>query len=105
MSVLASGECTICEMLYENEEYSLGNITELSLNEIWNSPKALSLFSPEQNETSTNSPCHTCKAFDECKKKIDKRICYVDIAKTNKGITKDLPDPRCPLSNPINVIL
>ena len=105
MSVLASGECTICEMLYENEEYSLGNIKELSLNEIWNSPKALSLFSPEQNETSTSSPCHTCEVFDECKKKLDKRICYVDIAKTNEGITKDLPDPRCPLSKPINVIL
>ena len=29
----------------------------------------------------------------------------VDIAKTNEGITKDLPDPRCPLSKPINVIL
>ena len=38
-------------------------------------------------------------------KKLDKRICYVDIAKTNEGITKDLPDPRCPLSKPINVIL
>ena len=66
-------EMGVNRYLYENEEYSLGNITELSLNEIWNSPKALSLFSPEQNETSTNSPCHTCKAFDECKKKIDKR--------------------------------
>lgn len=105
MSVLASGECTICEMLYENEEYTIGNIREQTLFDIWNSPKALSLFSPNQNETPIDSPCHTCKVFDNCKKKIAKRICYVDIAKTNSGLTKNLPDPRCPLSKPINVIL
>ncbi|MBQ8220273.1 MAG: radical SAM protein [Bacteroidaceae bacterium] len=105
MSVLASGECTICEMLYENEEYTIGNIKDQSLFDIWNSPKALSLFTPNQNEISTVSPCHTCKVFDECKKNIAKRVCYADIAKTNGGATKDLPDPRCPLSRPINVIL
>ena len=105
MSVLASGECSICEMLYENEEYTIGNIKEQSLFDVWNSPKALSLFSPNQNDTSANSPCHICKVFDECKKKLAKRVCYVDIAKTNSGLTKDLPDPRCPLSKQINVIL
>lgn len=105
ISVLASGECTICEMLYDNEEYLIGNIRENSLREIWNSKKAISLYTPNQDETSTNSPCHTCNVFDDCKKKLAKKICYVDIAKTNVGTTKDLPDPRCPLSKPINVIL
>lgn len=69
MSVLASGECTICEMLYENKEYIIGNIKEQSLFDIWNSPKALSLFSPDQNKTSVDSPCHTCMVFEECKRK------------------------------------
>ena len=105
MSILASGECTICEMLYDNKEYLIGDIKENSLHEIWNSNKAISLYAPNQDETSPNSPCHTCNIFDDCKKKLAKKICYVDIAKTNEGTTKDLPDPRCPLAKPINVIL
>lgn len=105
MSILASGECSICEMLYDNKEYLIGNIREQNLYEIWNSDKAISLYAPNQNNTSPDSPCHSCNVFDYCKKKLAKRICYVDIAKMNQVPSVDLPDPRCPMSNKINVIL
>lgn len=105
MSVLASGECTICEMLYDNEEYLIGNIRNQSLYEIWNSQKALDLYSPLQRQISEKSPCHQCSVFDKCRKNISKRVCYVDIAKINKQNSFDFPDPRCPMAKDVDVVL
>lgn len=105
MSVLATGDCTVCEMLYDNKEYLLGNIREKSLHDIWNSPKALAMFSPEQEDTPKDSPCHGCGVFNKCRKQLAKRVCYVDIAKINQGDSFGLPDPRCPMAKNVDVIL
>lgn len=105
MSVLASGECTICEMLYDNKEYLIGNIRNQSLSEIWNSSKALALYAPIQENISMKSPCHSCSVFTKCKKSIAKRVCYVDIAKVHENNSFDFPDPRCPMAEKVNVIL
>lgn len=105
MSILASGECTICEMLYDNKNFSLGNIRKQRLLDIWNGSKALKLYSPKQSEMSDRSPCHNCTVFDKCKSSIAKRVCYVDIAKVNKDNAFSMPDPRCPMAENVNVIL
>ena len=94
MSILPSGDCTICEMLYDNKDFVLGNILEMGIEDIWNSNKALELYSPSREYTSTESACSLCKVFDKCKKGMTKRICYVDIMKVNKK--RDMPDPKCP---------
>lgn len=103
ISILANGLCSICEMLYEHDEYILGNVLTDSIFNIWNSNKALNLYSPKQEEIVNDSPCKECSVFENCKTKFGKRICYLDIAKM-KG-EKDDPDPRCPTAKKCNIIL
>ncbi|OWP28595.1 hypothetical protein CBG57_09240 [Prevotella nigrescens] len=96
MSILPSGDCTICEMLYYNKHFILGNIKEMNIEDIWNSKKALSLYSPSKEEIVVESTCSSCSMFDKCRKNLAKKICYVDIMKVHKH--PDLPDPKCPQS-------
>jgi radical SAM protein with 4Fe4S-binding SPASM domain len=96
LSILANGTCSVCEMLYEQPEYVLGNINTHSVYEIWNSAKALKLYSPEQDSMADDSSCKGCKAFAQCRLPFGKRICFLDIQKSGK--TYDYPDPRCPLA-------
>ena len=102
LSILANGDCSVCEMLYDDEEFLLGNIHSNSIEEIWNSPKALSLYSLKQENVCKGSPCKTCNVFEECRNKHGKKICYLDITKTGKKL--DYPDPRCPKSDDYNII-
>lgn len=105
MSILASGQCTVCEMLYENPEYTIGDISSESLFDIWNGKKALSLYSISQKAISNETPCSNCSVFDVCRNKLAKRVCYVDIAKMNQFPSKGMPDPRCPKAKDTNVVL
>lgn len=103
MSILPSGECTVCEMLYYNKHFIIGNIKEKSIEEIWNSSRALSLYSPSKEDIVKDSACSSCLVFDECKKNIAKRVCYVDVMKVHKN--PDYPDPKCPQSKACHYIL
>ena len=96
MSILPSGDCTICEMLYYNKHFIIGNIKEMNIEDIWNSKKALSLYSPSKEEIVVESTCSSCSMFDKCRKNLAKKICYVDIMKVHKH--PDFPDPKCPQS-------
>ncbi len=103
LSILSTGECNICEMLYQNPEYLVGDITKQSLKEIWNSEKALNLYCPKQDEITNDSPCKECNDFESCKATFGKRICYVNILKT--GGCKFDPDPGCPKAKSVDLIL
>lgn len=103
ISILANGDCSVCEMLYDNPEYLLGNVLKSSIKDIWNSNKALRLYSMSQNDFPTNSSCKNCKVFNKCRNEYGKRVCYLDIAKS--GHSKFFPDPRCPLSENYSFIL
>lgn len=103
ISILANGDCSICEMLYDNQEYLIGNVSESSIRNIWNSEKALSLYEMKQNSFPDSSPCKKCSVFDKCRNDFGKRVCYLDIAKS--GHSKWDPDPRCPKSDNVDLIL
>lgn len=103
MSILPSGECTICEMLYYNQDFILGNIKKQKLKDIWNSDKAFKLFLPNQSEATRTSACFSCLVFDKCKRELAKNVCYVDIMKVHNDL--DFPDPRCPQSMECGYIL
>lgn len=106
LSILATGICTPCEMLYDNPDFVLGNIYGSTLKNIWNSPKALSVCAFSQiDEMETLSPCKQCKVLDICRKSIDRRICFVDISKTLGNGYSGYPDPRCPKSTVTGYIL
>lgn len=102
-SVLVDGNVSICEMLYDNHEYILGNVNHSSIKDIWNSEKALSLYNMSQENFPVESACKTCKVFDKCRNEFGKRVCYVDIFKSGKS--KYFPDPRCPNAEDTNKIL
>lgn len=103
LSILANGDCSVCEMLYDNPDYILGNVTESSVSEIWNSEKALNLYTMTQSEFPALSACHSCSVFEKCRNGFGKRVCYLDIAKTGKEMWE--PDPRCPNATEVNIIL
>lgn len=104
LSILCDGSCTVCEMLYGNKQFELGNIKEKSLYEIWNSEKAFAIFRGEILENST-SPCASCKSISKCKGDIFKRVCYVDVIKVHGKNNGDQPDPKCPKCIQYDMIL
>lgn len=103
LSILANGKCSVCEMLYEDEDFILGDIHVNSVREIWNSPKAKNLYFLSQDTINSESPCCKCKVFAECRQGYGKRICYLDIKKTGKSLS--FPDPRCPMAEDCDLIL
>lgn len=103
ISILANGDCSVCEMLYDNPEYILGNVSNSSIREIWNSDKALQLYNMNQHNFPQSSPCAKCSVFTKCRNGFGKRVCYLDIAKS--GHSKWEPDPRCPHADNVDIIL
>ena len=103
ISILANGNCSVCEMLYDNPEYLLGNVVRSSVKEIWNSKKALDLYNIGKEDFPQDSPCGNCQVFDKCRKGFGKRVCYLDIAKC--GHSRHYPDPRCPRAEKIEIVL
>lgn len=93
MVILPDGQVTICEQLYWNPRFLIGNIQEESIQQIWNSPKALGLAFPKKEDFSNKSVCKTCKIFDECMAFPNR--CIADVLKGYGSENWDYPDPRC----------
>lgn len=93
--ILPDGNVTICEELYWHKKFIIGNVKENSLDSIWNSDKALSLYNIKQKNISPNSKCHNCKIFTQCRS--EKQICYRDIIRKYGVENWDLPDINCPI--------
>ena len=102
MSILANGKCTVCEMLYEDEPFLIGNATKDTIKDIWNSQKALDLYSLKQETINNDSPCRKCPVFERCRNGYGKKVCYLDIRKTGKDLS--YPDPRCPEADDYDII-
>jgi radical SAM protein with 4Fe4S-binding SPASM domain len=67
MFILPDGKVTICEQLYWNKNFLIGDLAKMSISEVWNSPRALYLAHRQRNDYSSDSYCHKCKIFDTCK--------------------------------------
>lgn len=103
MYILPTGDVTICEELYWNKKFIIGNILEQSLYEIWTSEKARNLYEIKKEDFSTDSICATCEKFNECRN--IKQICYRDVIKAYGEDKWYYPDPNCPKApNPLNSI-
>lgn len=63
MMVLPDGKVTICEQLYWNPRYIIGDLTQQSITDVWNSPRALELAFPKREQFRESSPCKHCKLF------------------------------------------
>jgi len=94
MYILPDGNVTICEELYWQPNFILGNVSQNSIKEVWNSKKANKLFYLKQENIPKDSYCHTCKEFNECRSY--KHVCWKEVIR-KYGIEKwYYPDPACP---------
>lgn len=93
MFILPDGKVSICEQLYWNSHFIIGDLTKQTIQEIWNSPRALALSFPKREDFRESSVCHTCDIFDECMAYPNK--CIADVIKGYGMENIDYPDPRC----------
>lgn len=91
--ILPDGKATICEQLYWNPRYLIGDLTKQSIPEVWNSPQALKLAFPEKSDFRDVSPCKKCQLFEDCYAFPNR--CIVDVLKGYGEENADFPDPRC----------
>ncbi len=95
--VLPDGKVTICEQLYWNPRFIVGDVTKQSLAEIWNSEKALNLYYLQQSALSEKSRCKVCKYFVDCRQKMG-GVCWKEVISAYGSENWDYPDPTCPFA-------
>lgn len=91
--VLPDGRVTICEELYDNPLFIIGDLKRQTIEEVWNSRQALNLYRLKQRDIQKNSPCRVCKSFEPCI--VSHRRCWTNIIRAYGADNWDFPDPRC----------
>lgn len=94
MYILPTGDVTMCEELYWNKNFIMGNVKEQSLMDIWTGSKALSLYHICQNDIPEDSHCSKCEFFNDCRDV--RQICYREIIKAYGEDKWYYPDVNCP---------
>lgn len=98
--ILPDGKVTICEELYWHPKFILGDITQDTLLDIWNSDKANKLYYLQQSDLKPSSACQSCDDFDSCRKY--KHICWRDTIQAYGEENWDYPDTMCEKAPLIN---
>lgn len=93
MFILPDGKVTICEQLYWNPRFIIGDVTHSSLIDIWNSPKSLFLSNLQQQDIQETSECKKCNLFLQCYGYHNR--CWSNVVKAYGNENWDYPDPRC----------
>jgi radical SAM protein with 4Fe4S-binding SPASM domain len=91
--LLPNGDMTICEELYDYPQFILGNVRKNSIEEVWNSAKAINLYKSPVNSDSA-SVCKDCSSQTECRMGIG--VCWKLVLMAYGAERWDYPDPRCP---------
>lgn len=91
--VLPDGKVSACEQLYWHPQFIIGDLTKQSIQEVWNSPKALSLRNIPKDQIRPVSLCKNCQIYDFCNS--NHRKCIVKVIKAYGTENWDYPDPRC----------
>lgn len=92
--LLPDGKVTICEGLYWNANFIIGDLSCNSIMQMWNSPEALSLFELKKEKISSENPCIQCNELDICRRGIG--VCRKDVIAYHGCDKWDYPDPKCP---------
>lgn len=95
--ILPDGQVTICEQLYWNPRFIVGDINKQSLLDIWNSEKANNLYNLQRSVLSDKSHCKKCQYFIECRQKMG-GVCWKEVISAYGEENWDFPDPSCPFA-------
>jgi radical SAM protein with 4Fe4S-binding SPASM domain len=92
--VLPDGKVTICEELYWNERFIIGDLMNMTLQEVWSSDQANNLWKLNQDRFPPDSECRTCQDFENCRYGLG--VCWKEIIAVYGRENWLYPDPRCP---------
>lgn len=93
MYILPDGQVTMCEQLYWNKDFIIGNVLYNSILNVWNSEKACSIYYIKQKDIPSDSLCHSCKQFEQCR--TYKQVCYREIVRKHGAQKWYYPDVNC----------
>lgn len=94
--ILPDGNVTICEQLYWNKNFIIGNVIQHTLAEVWNSDRANAIFFIKQEDIPSDSLCHSCKQFEACRSV--RQVCYREIIRKYGTDKWYYPDVNCPFA-------
>jgi len=104
MCVFSNGQVSICEMLYYENLFYIGDLNSDSIKGAWNSNTAMDLyFHKYTQKSSDDSPCYKCDSFKACKGSLAKKFCFADVVYRYSSKKWDYPDPRCPNAIPCDL--
>jgi len=91
--VLPDGKITLCEELYWHPQFIIGDLNEMSLQEIWKSEKAMALLKISKELVGKDSTCGKCSSFQNCSE--NHKRCWLRVIRSY-GLQKwNYPDPYC----------
>lgn len=96
-NILPDGKVTICEELYWNPYFIIGDLSVDTIESVWNSERALELYNLSQDSVDKNSKCTSCQLFNDCRH--NNRVCWKLVVAAYGQDKCDFPDPRCPLAD------
>ncbi|MCP4582968.1 MAG: radical SAM protein [candidate division Zixibacteria bacterium] len=99
-ALLPDGKVAMCEELYYQPQYIMGDLKKQSIMEMWNSPEAKSISYPPK-ELFPDGPCRDCESLAACHY-FPGRCVRESIKFFGEG-KHYYPDPRCPKA-PIEVV-
>ena len=94
--ILPDGKVTICEQLYWNSHFIIGDVQRTNLKDIWQSQEALYLCNLSRQDIGQHNKCQACTHFEECFRYGNR--CWNNITKAYGKKYWDYPDPRCILA-------
>lgn len=92
--ILPDGRVTICEELYFHPAFIIGDLKTQSIEEVWNSERAIELYRLSQERIKKESACKACEESDRCRQQ--KGVCWKEILYAYGNENWDYPDPKCP---------
>lgn len=92
-ALLPDGKVTMCEELYYQRQYIMGDLKKQSIMEMWNSPEAKSISCPPK-ELFPDGPCRDCESLYACHYFPGR--CVRESIKHFGADRHYYPDPRCP---------
>jgi radical SAM protein with 4Fe4S-binding SPASM domain len=95
--ILPDGKVTICEQLYWNPRFIVGDLTKQSISDVWNSNEAKNLYYLTQDRISKESHCSICNMFQKCREELG-GVCWKETIAAYGDEKWDYPDPNCPFS-------
>ncbi len=98
--ILPDGKVTICEELYWNKNFIIGDLSKQSILEVWNSPNAKNLWKLQQDNFPEDSACKYCDEFEHCR--YIRGVCWKEVIAFYGNKNWLYPDPRCPKAPELN---